>query len=163
MAMSRWGWIVSDGLWEIARPLLPPPRIRPQGGGTANIDDEAVFAAFIYVVVSGCAWRSLPPCFGISKSTAHRRFVIWSRAGLWARLHQAVLDQLAAHDLLDLTRLVLDTAHVRVKKEANLQVRAPWTGAGQVSRCTSCPMRQDCPSWSASRPATPLTATASNP
>ncbi|WP_221765850.1 IS5 family transposase [Streptomyces sp. WAC 06783] len=125
MAMSPWGWIVPDGLWEIARPLLPPPRIRPQGGETANIDDEAVLAAILYVVVSGCAWRSLPPCFGISKSTAHRRFLIWSRAGLWARLHQAVLDQLAAHDLLDLTRLVLDTAHVRAKKGGELTGPSP--------------------------------------
>ncbi|MFE4024144.1 transposase [Streptomyces sp. NPDC059101] len=63
MGSGRWGWIVPDGLWEIARPLLPPARVRPQGGGVANIDDEAVFAAIIYVLVSGCAWRALPPCF----------------------------------------------------------------------------------------------------
>jgi hypothetical protein len=49
----------------------------------ANIDDEAVFAAIIYVLVSGCAWRTLPPRFGASKSTVHRRFLIWSRAGVW--------------------------------------------------------------------------------
>jgi transposase len=42
----------------MARPLLPPARVRPQGGGVANIDDEAVFAAIIYVLVSGCAWRA---------------------------------------------------------------------------------------------------------
>ncbi|MFE3654481.1 transposase [Streptomyces sp. NPDC059122] len=63
MGSGRWGWIVPDGLWEIARPLLPPARVRPQGGGVAHIDDEAVFAAIIYVLVSGCAWRALPPCF----------------------------------------------------------------------------------------------------
>ncbi|MFJ1958260.1 hypothetical protein ACIOGT_16835 [Streptomyces microflavus] len=28
------------------------------------------------MLVSGGAWRALPPCFGTSKSTAHRRFVI---------------------------------------------------------------------------------------
>ncbi len=67
MGSTRWGWIVPDGLWEIARPLLPSARVRPQGGGVANIDDEAVFAAIIYVLVSGCAWRALPPCFGASK------------------------------------------------------------------------------------------------
>lgn len=70
-----------DGLWELARPLLPPARVRPQGGGIASIDDEAVFAAIIYVLVSGCAWRALPPCFGASKPTVHRRFAVWSRAG----------------------------------------------------------------------------------
>ncbi|MFH8471012.1 transposase [Streptomyces sp. NPDC017991] len=73
MGSGRWGWIVPDGLWELARPLLPPARVRPQGGGVANIDDEAVFAAIIYGLVSGCAWRALPPCFGASKSTVHRR------------------------------------------------------------------------------------------
>ncbi|HEX4813027.1 MAG TPA: transposase, partial [Nonomuraea sp.] len=90
MGRNEWEWIVPDGLWEIVRPLLPPARVRPQGGGTRNTPDEAVFAAIIYVLVSGCAWRALPPCFGISKSTAHRRFLIWSRAGVWAKLHQAV-------------------------------------------------------------------------
>lgn len=125
MASNRWGWIVPDGLWEITRPLLPPPRLRPQGGGTANIDDEAVFAAIVYVLVSGCAWRALPPCFGISKSTAHRRFLIWSRAGVWGRLHQRGLDRLAGRGLLDLARLVLDTAHVRAKKGGELTGPSP--------------------------------------
>ncbi|MEU7429775.1 transposase [Streptomyces sioyaensis] len=124
----RWGWIVPDGLWEIAKPLIPPARVRPQGGGVANIDDEAVFAAIIYVLVSGCAWRALPPCFGASKSTVHRRFVIWSRAGGWGRLHQKVLQLLDEKGLVDLSRAVLDSAHVRAKKGANVQVRAPWTG-----------------------------------
>jgi transposase len=78
--------------------------------------DEAVFAAIVYVLTSGCAWRHLPPCFGISKSTAHRRFLIWSRAGVWGRLHRAVLDELAGKGLLDLSRVILDTAHVRAKR-----------------------------------------------
>ncbi|WP_405378942.1 MULTISPECIES: IS5 family transposase [Streptomyces] len=128
MGSSRWGWIVPDGLWEIARDLLPSSRVRPQGGGTQNAPDEAVFAAIVYVLTSGCAWRHLPPCFGISKSTAHRRFLIWSRAGVWGRLHRAVLDELAASGLLDLSRVVLDSAHVRAKKGGEL------TGASPVDR-----------------------------
>lgn len=116
MGSGRWGWIVPDGLWELARPLLPPARVRPQGGGVANIDDEAVFAAIVYVLVSGCAWRALPPCFGASKSTVHRRFAIWSRAGVWGRLHQRVLQLLDEQDLIDLSRAVLDSAHVRAKR-----------------------------------------------
>jgi transposase len=90
--------------------------VRPQGGGTQNIDDEAVFAAIVSVLTSGCAWRHLPPCFGASKSTVHRRFLIWSRAGVWGRLHEAILDLLADRGLLDLSRVLLDTAHVRAKK-----------------------------------------------
>ncbi|GHC80752.1 hypothetical protein GCM10010309_55990 [Streptomyces violaceochromogenes] len=64
---------VPDGLWEIAKELIPPPKVRPQGGGTQDTPDETLFAAIGYVLLSGCAWRQLPPCFGISKSTAHRR------------------------------------------------------------------------------------------
>ncbi|MGW9382478.1 transposase, partial [Streptomyces albidoflavus] len=72
MGRGTWSWIVPDGLWEIAEPLIPPSKVRPQGGGTQDTPDETLFAAIIYVLVSGFAWRALPPCFGISKSTAHR-------------------------------------------------------------------------------------------
>ncbi|MGK3111460.1 MULTISPECIES: IS5 family transposase [Streptomyces] len=116
MGRGTWSWVVPDGLWEIARPLIPPSRVRPQGGGTQDTPDETLFAAIIYVLVSGCAWRQLPPCFGVSKSTAHRRFLIWSRAGVWGRLHEAVLHRLDDAGLIDVTRVVLDTAHVRAKK-----------------------------------------------
>ncbi|WP_435532539.1 transposase [Streptomyces viridosporus] len=69
----------------MTRPLIPEQRTRPQGGGTQNTPEETVFAAIVYVLVSGCAWRLLPLCFGISKSTVHRRFLIWPRAGVWGR------------------------------------------------------------------------------
>ncbi len=128
MERGRWGWIVPDGLWEIAEPLLPPARVRPQGGGVANIDDEAVCAAIVYVLVSGCAWRALPPCFGASKSTVHRRFLIWSRAGVWGRLRQKVLGLLDGHGLVDLSRAVLDSARARAKRGGEL------VGPGPVDR-----------------------------
>lgn len=47
MGSGGWGWIVPDGLWDVVAPLLPAARMRPQGGGTANLDDEAVFAAIV--------------------------------------------------------------------------------------------------------------------
>ena len=147
MGRGTWSWIVPDGLWEIAKPLIPPSKVRPQGGGTQDTPDETLFAAIIYVLVSGCAWRALPPCFGISKSTAHRRFMIWSRAGVWGRLHEAVLHHLDDAGLVDVSRVVLDSAHVRAKKGANTQVRVPWTEVSRVPRCTSCRTRTDCP-WS---------------
>lgn len=158
MGRGTWSWIVPDGLWEIAEPLIPPSKVRPQGGGTQDTPDETLFAAIIYVLVSGCSWRALPPCFGISKSTAHRRFLIWSRAGVWGRLHESTLHRLDDAQLLDLSRAVLDSAHVRAKKGASSQVRAPWTGASRVPRCTSCRTRTGCPSLSASPPPTPTTA-----
>ncbi len=57
MGRDTWSRIVPDGLWEIAKPLIPPSRVRPQGGGTQDTPEETLFAAIIYVLVSGCAWR----------------------------------------------------------------------------------------------------------
>ncbi|CAK7282788.1 exported hypothetical protein [Streptomyces misionensis JCM 4497] len=71
------------------------------------------------------AWRQLPPCFGISKSTAHLRFLIWSRAGVWGRLHEAVLHRLGDASLIDATRVVVDTAHLGALRRRFLW----WTGS----------------------------------
>jgi hypothetical protein len=73
-----WGWVVglgygagyveleldcSGGLWEVAEPLIPPSKVRPQGGGTQDTPDETLFEAIIYVLVSGCAWRAFATVF----------------------------------------------------------------------------------------------------
>ena len=67
---------------------------RAQGRGIRRVDDRQVFAAIVFVLTTGCAWRHLPPTFGVSHQTAHRRFGEWSEAALWAKLHRAVLDRL---------------------------------------------------------------------
>nr|WP_308118036.1 IS5 family transposase [Streptomyces buecherae] len=85
--------LVPDELWRLVAPLLPSFAARPQGGGTAPRDQRAVFTAVVYVLTSGCAWRHLPPTFGTSSATAHRRFTVWTEVGLWRRLHRAVLDE----------------------------------------------------------------------
>jgi transposase len=110
--------LVPDALWELVEPLLPPFRPRQQGGGTAPVDQRAVFTAVVYVLTSGCAWRMLPPTFGVTVPTAHRRFTIWTRAGVWRRLHRAVLDELGSQGLIDWSRAVIDAASVRAKKGA---------------------------------------------
>ena len=43
--------------------------------------------AIVYVLTSGCAWRHLPPSFGVTVPTAHRRFTTWVAAGVFERLH----------------------------------------------------------------------------
>jgi transposase len=108
MGRGTWKWIAPDGLREITRPLIPEDRVRPQGGGTQDTPDETLFAAIIYVLASGCSWRALPPGFGISKSTAHRRFLIWSRTGVWGRLHEEI-----AGSVTTLRTVSSDTATAR--------------------------------------------------
>ncbi|WP_093687587.1 MULTISPECIES: transposase [unclassified Streptomyces] len=88
--------LVPDELWELAAPLVPRFTSRPQGGGAGPVEQRAVFAAMVYVLACGCAWRYLPPTFGVLSATAHRRFIASTEAGLWRRLHRAVLDGLGA-------------------------------------------------------------------
>ena len=53
-----------------------------------------------------------------SQATAHRRFLAWTEAGLWRRLHRAVLDRLGEQARIDWSRAVADAASVRAKKGA---------------------------------------------
>ena len=48
--------------------------------------------------------------------TAHRRFTAWTEAGLWPKLHRAVLDRLGAAGDIDWSAAILDAAAVRAKK-----------------------------------------------
>jgi transposase len=124
-ALSR--HLVSDELWRLVQLLIPQFTPGPQGGGSTPVDDRAVFTAVVFVVTSGCAWRHLPPSFGVSVPTAHRRFTEWTKAGLWRRLHRAVLDELGSRVLLDWSRAVLDGASVRANG-------GPMTGPSPVDR-----------------------------
>ncbi len=56
------------------------------------------------------------PCLARSRRVgppAHRGFLVWPGAGVWGRLHEAVLHRLDDVDLVDVSRAVLDTFHVR--------------------------------------------------
>ncbi|WSZ37088.1 IS5 family transposase [Streptomyces sp. NBC_00882] len=120
--------LVPDELWELVAPLLPSFTARPQGGGTAPCDERSVFTAVVYVLTSGCAWRHLPPTFGTSPATVHRRFTAWTEAGLWRRLHRAVLDELGAMGEVDWSSAIIDAASVQAKKGGTL------TGPNPVDR-----------------------------
>ncbi len=112
----------------MVEPVLPSFRLRPQGGDTAPIDQRAVFTAIVYVLISGCAWRYLPPTFGVSPATAHRRFSAWTASGVWRRLHRVVLDEIGARGGLDWSSVIIDAASVRAKK------KGPLTGPNPVVR-----------------------------
>ena len=115
--------LVPDRLWNVVQPLVPVPKVRPQGGGRSRVGDRAVFVAVVYVLTSGCAWRRLPVSFGIAVPTAYRRFVEWNSVDLWQRIYDAVHaavetdgGELSGSDgepLLDWARAIRDAAKAR--------------------------------------------------
>jgi len=84
---------MSDGLWKTVQPLLPVHEPDPRGG-RPRVDDRACFGAIMFVLVTGIAWRHLPRELGVSPATAHRRLQEWEAAGVFARLHAALLEKL---------------------------------------------------------------------
>lgn len=112
--VERW---CPEPLWLIAEPLIPPAPTRPQGGGRRRIDDRAVLAAIVWLTQAGCSWWKLPEnLFGVTRSTAHRRFAEWTRAGFWQSLHLAMLERLQVLGELDWSRAVVDSVYVRAEK-----------------------------------------------
>ncbi|MGX1563652.1 transposase [Streptomyces sp. NPDC055506] len=83
--------LVTDKLWALTEPLLPPFTPRRQGGGTAPVDERRMLTAVVWVLTSGCPWRMLPPWLEVSPATAHRRFTAWTEAGVWRRLYRAAV------------------------------------------------------------------------
>ncbi|GGY10618.1 transposase [Streptomyces minutiscleroticus] len=108
--------LVPDELWELFQRVVPPAPTRSQGGGRRRYGDREVLAAIVFVATSGCTWRQLPPSFGPSGPTAHRRFTEWTKARVWAKLHRLVLDEFGAHGKLDWSRCAIDSVTVRAMK-----------------------------------------------
>jgi transposase len=85
--------LVPDDLWGLFQWVVPEAPRRPQGGGRRRHGDREVLAAIVFVATSGCTWQQLPTAsFGLSGATAHRRFIEWTKAQVWAKLHRLILD-----------------------------------------------------------------------
>jgi transposase len=73
--------LVSDGLWKIIEPLLPPDPPREKGG-RPRIPNRNAFAGIVYVLKSGVPWRMLlKEIRGGSGTTCWRRLRDWQKAG----------------------------------------------------------------------------------
>ena len=67
----------------------------------------------MYVLRGGIPWRLLPPGFGVSYSTCWRRFHEWSQSDVWDKVHKRLLKPLAEAKVLDIDRVIIDSASVR--------------------------------------------------
>src|ERR1700694_3809160 len=107
--------LVDDDLWTRIEPLLPKRKHRNRRyAGRKPIPDRAVLTGILFVLRSGIPWNMLPREMGCgSGSTCWRRLARWQRAGVWKRLHRALLTELRRRGQLDLARAVVDSASLR--------------------------------------------------
>ena len=123
--------LVSDVLWAVVRPLLPPEPMKPKGG-RPRCDNRAALSGIVFVLRSGIPWEMLPRELGCSGMTCWRRLRDWQAAGVWAALHRALLERLADADRLDWSRASLDSASVPAKKGAPRPARTRRIAANRA-------------------------------
>jgi transposase len=123
--------LVSDELWAVGAPLLPPHRPRdPHKPGRRRIPDRACLTGIIFVLKTGIQWEDLPQELGCgSGMTCWRRLRDWQRAGGWRGLHRVLLHRLAGAGRIDWSRASADAARVPAKGGAKRRGRTPRTGA----------------------------------
>src|ERR671913_1546001 len=129
--------LVSDELWALVAPLLPPPRPRPKGG-RPPVDDRKALAGILFVLRSGIPWAMLPQEMGCgSGMTCWRRLRDWQAAGVFERLHRVLLDRLNRANAIDWSRCSLDSASFPAKKGASASARTRPTAGSPAPSATS--------------------------
>ncbi len=110
--------LLDDDLWAVVETLIPKRRRRRgHRAGRKPIPDRAVLTGILFVLRSGIPWNLLPQEMGCGSGTVcWRRLVRWQRAGVWRRLHTALLVELHRRGETDLSRAIVDSASVRAPR-----------------------------------------------
>jgi transposase len=121
--------MLSDELWTLIKPLLPPARKRRRTHpGRKPLYDRQVLTGILFVLRTGIPWEYLPKEMGCgSGMTCWRRLRDWKKAGVWERLHKLLLEKLQAAGKIDWSRAVIDSASVRAMHRGKKRDRVPWT------------------------------------
>lgn len=69
--------LVTDELWEIIEPLLPPPKPHPKGG-RPGVPNRNALTGILFVLKTGIPWEDLPQEMGCGCGmTCWRRLRDW--------------------------------------------------------------------------------------
>ncbi len=129
--------LVPDDLWAAIASLLPPEAPKPKGG-RPRLSDRAALTGILFVLKSGLPWEMLPAEMRCgSGMSCWRRLRDWHEAGVWAALHQVLLERLHAAGQLDWRRAALDSASVQAKRGVRLPDQTRRIAAGREASATS--------------------------
>ena len=109
--------LVPDDLWEIVRPLLPPPKPRrATHPGRKPLDDRKALTGLLFLLKTGLKWEDLPQEMGCGCGmTCWRRLRDGHTAGVWFRRHQELLRRLDDAGVIDWSRAAIDTSFARAR------------------------------------------------
>ena len=151
--------LVSEELWGIIEPLLPPPKPRRfRYPGRKPMDRRKVLTGILFVLRSGIPWEMLPKEMGCgSGMTCWRYLQAWQQQGVWQKVHEVLLAKLREADAIDWSRAVVDSASVRAVLGGLKRAPTPPTGARRAASTTSSRMRRAFRWQRFSAPPTPMT------
>jgi transposase len=128
--------LVTDELWGIVEPLLPPEPPKPRDG-RPRVPNRAALTGIVFVLKTGIPWELLPKEMGCgSGSTCWRRLRDRQEAGVWRALHRALLDRLGEANEIDWSRACLDSASVPAKMGARRSARTRRIAANRARSAT---------------------------
>src|SRR6202045_2543796 len=107
--------LVSDELWVVLQPLLPPPKPRRfDHPGRKPLDDREALTGILFVLKTGIPWEDLPAEMGCGCGmSCWRRLRDWQGAGVWYALHQLLLTKLDNAGKIDGSRAAVDATLAR--------------------------------------------------
>ncbi len=104
---------MSDMFWLSDEQLARLKPYFPLSHGVARVDDRRVLSGFIYVLKRGLQWRDAPREYGPHK-TLYKRFVRWSRMGIFDRIFRALSSLPDTPE-----QLQIDATHLKVHRTAS--------------------------------------------
>jgi transposase len=139
--------LVPDALWERIKVLIPPEPPKPDGG-RPRVPDRACLAGILFVLRTGIQWQMLPQEMGCGCGmTCWRRLRDWQEAGVWEKLHQALLDELGRDGQIDWSRAALDGSNVAAKKGAPTKSGRTRRTVGNRAASTICWSTETASRW----------------
>jgi transposase len=107
---------LTEEQWLLISDFFPAPSPDPRGG-RPRADARLCLEGILWVLRSGARWKDLPRSFP-SYVTCWRRFVEWSRAGLWDQAWCRLIDQLDREGKVDWEEGFADGTFASAKKGA---------------------------------------------
>ena len=105
---------LTDEQWELIEPLIP--RSEAKTGRPAK-DRRLMLDGAFWILATGAPWRDLPERFGPFQSV-HRYFSAWRKAGVFAKVVEALQVKLDDRGLVDWEMWSVDGASVRATRAA---------------------------------------------
>lgn len=118
-------WRIPDTVWAQMEPLIPPGKPHPLGCHNPRVPNRKAMDAILFVLRTGCQWNALNATKICHSSSAHRRFLEWTEAGVFEEFWKRGLLQYDKLKGIDWNWLSMDGA----------MTKAPL--GGKKNRCKS--------------------------